>query len=307
MRVTRFNYALEDSLVEKCKKIADRVTRDTKKKDAVILIEGPEGSGKTTMSIAMAYYISELTGRKFNHEQIFFDAEKLIHHLQNTDNQIVIWDEPSLSALTGDFATKTTKNVTRLMMMMRKKRHVVFMNITYFHRFFNYAVTDRAAAMIHIYERKSTGQYRFIWIPGKKLGNLYEDYLKKRKKNYWKYANKLCRGAFPNILDDKYKYNVLSEFDVGAYESNKDAGIQKVGEKVHEKIKEKTDKLREKYETQLVKSLTNLQKELKLTEDNMCKMAQLPRSSWFDIKTRIFNNKNNDLKGDVSVLPIAEP
>lgn len=96
MKVEPFGYPLDNRLIPKIDLMLARCTQSHPKKDAVLLFEGPEGEGKTTYSVAVGYYAAWKTGRKFNHNNVFFDLRKMISFLQNTDEQIAIWDEPAL-------------------------------------------------------------------------------------------------------------------------------------------------------------------------------------------------------------------
>lgn len=230
MNVTRFNYPLESTLVKVLDAIIDRCHGKGSKKDTVLGIEGGEGEGKTTSSIAIAYYVSEKTGRPFNAKHVFFDAEEVVKFAQSTKEQIIIWDEPALQALSTDWASSVVKNITRLLMMARKKRHFIMINMTKFFKFNEYIVVDRCVGMIHMYTRKSTNQSgRFIYIPQRNLEPLWRDYRYAKKRNYNKYKSKKCRGAFPDVLNPKYQHTVVSEFDLKYYESMKDKAIKSIG------------------------------------------------------------------------------
>lgn len=232
MNVTRFNYPLESTLVKVLDAIIDRCHGKCSKKDTVLGIEGGEGEGKTTSSIAIAYYVSEKTGRPFNAKHVFFDAEEVVKFAQSTKEQIIIWDEPALQALSTDWASSVVKNITRLLMMARKKRHFIMINMTKFFKFNEYIVVDRCVGMIHMYTRKSTNQSgRFIYIPQRNLEPLWRDYRYTKKRNYNKYKSKKCRGAFPDVLNPKYQHTVASEFDLKYYEDMKDKAIKSIGTK----------------------------------------------------------------------------
>jgi len=237
MRVTRFQYPLEANLLEKIDLMIKRCSNTKSRQDAVLICEGSEGEGKSTMSIAVAYYVSEKTGRYFNAENVFFDLEKLIKFAQSTEEQIIIWDEPALQALSTDWANSVVKNLTRLLMTARKKRHFMIINATKFYKFNEYIMVDRALGMIHVYSRQGTQPGRFMYIRKKWLEALWRDYRFSKKRNYGKYASKHIKGSFPNILSNEYKYNVLSEFNIKLYESNKDYGIMMIGNESNKKDK----------------------------------------------------------------------
>ncbi len=230
MIVTKFKYPLENNLIKKIDLMIDRCVNKKSKKDTVLLCEGAEGEGKTTLSIAIAYYVAEKTGRKFDHKKVFFNVEDLVDFAKNTKDQIIIWDEPALQALATDWATGVVKNITRLLMMARKNRHFFIFNIAKFYKFNEYIVVDRPMGLIHVYSRKNIESGRFIYIRKKNLEGLWRDYRFSKKRNYKKYSSRIIRGTFPSILDPAYKNNVLSHFDNEAYEEAKDKAIQSIGE-----------------------------------------------------------------------------
>ena len=254
MIVTRFKYPLERHLVTKIDLMIDRCHGKGAKRDAVLLCEGAEGEGKTTLSIALAYYIQEKTGRKFDNTHVFFDIEKMIDFAQNTEKQIIIWDEPALQALSTDWASSSVKNLTRLLMMARKKRHFIIINVTKFYKFNEYIVVDRPLALLHVYSRKNIQSGRFMYIRKKNLEPLWRDYRFSKRRTYKKHASKKVRGTFPDILNPKYKNNVLSEFDNAAYEKEKDAAIRMIGKDDTREKKCKLEQLQLKIAT--MKGLT---------------------------------------------------
>lgn len=280
VRVTRFQYPLESSWVEVLDLVTKRVTNKKRKRDAVLLFEGDEGIGKSTFSIASAYYLSEQTGRKFDASQVFFDSEKLSEAIQKKSGEIFVWDEPALNMLSMD-RSKAVSDMIRLLMMARKKRHIILINITYFNKFKDYIIAERPVGMVKIYDRPSTGQSRFIFIPKKYLSYLWRDWQTKKRKNYFKYGSKKCRGSFPDILNPDYKYNVLEEFDLELYDNNKDEAINAVGKKkvVISKTEEKLQMLQWRFYEAIKKSpitLKDVAKDIGVDDSTMVKWGDLP-------------------------------
>lgn len=266
MIVTRFKYPLEDNLVKKIDLMVQRCNGDRGKKDNVLICEGSEGEGKTTMSIAIAYYVAEQTGREFSEKNVFFDVNDLMKYAQSTDEKIIIWDEPAFQALSTDWASEAVKNITRLLMTARKKRHFFIFNLTKFYKFNEYIVVDRPMAMIHVYSRNNIKSGRFIYIRKKFLEDLWKDYRISKKRNYKVYASKIVRGTFPDILNPKYANNVLSEFDNDAYELKKDEAIASIGKKKDSNQSEKWMKQRDElivyFKNKLELPYTEMEKDL---------------------------------------------
>ena len=229
MIITKFGYPLEPRLLQKIDLMAKRCTQKNPKRDAVLLIEGEEGQGKTTLSVAIGYYLAEKTGRVFNHTRVFADLEKMIEFIKNTKEEIVIWDEPALQGLSGDTHSKILKNLIRLLMMARKKRHFIIINMAYFNKFNDFIVWQRPLGMVHVYSRNELEAGRFSYIKKKNLENLWQDWRRYKRRNYKKWATRYIRGSFPDVLNPEYKHNVLSDFNLNTYEKAKDEAIDKIG------------------------------------------------------------------------------
>ncbi len=246
MRVEPFNFPLENSLLKKVNLMIDRCTQKAPKRDAVLLFEGAEGEGKTTYSVAVGYYVAWKTGREFNHKHIFFDLREMIEFLKTTENQIAVWDEPALQALSRDSLSTIVKDLERLLMMARKKRHFLMINLSYFNKFSEYIVWQRPLGMIHVYSRNDVEPGRFVYIKKKNLEFLYYDWRSKRKRNYKRWSSKGIRGTFPDVLSPDYKNNVLSNFDIVHYEKKKDEAIMKIGMSGKKEQRSELDKLKYK-------------------------------------------------------------
>lgn len=231
MRVQPFNYPLDDYLLKLIDIMIARCVQSNPKKDAVLLFEGAEGEGKTTFSVALGYYIALKTGREFDHTHVFFDLNEMIDFLKSTDDQIAIWDEPALQALSKDALTGVVKNLERLLMMARKKRHFIMINMAYFNKFSEYIVWQRPLGMIHVYSRNEIQAGRYVYIRKRNLEKLWYDWKIKKKRSYRKYCSKAIRGTFPDVMNPNYKNNVLSDFNINFYEDKKDKAIQMIGAK----------------------------------------------------------------------------
>jgi len=231
MIVTKFNYPMEKNLVAKLDLMIDRCETKKAKKDVVLIVEGKEGEGKTTLAVAVGYYVADKTGRSFGSPNVFFDAQKMLDFAKNTEGQIIVWDEPALQALSTDWAKGVVQDITRLVMTARKKRHFIIINLTKFFKFPEYIVVDRAVGLIHVYSRNNIETGRFMFIRAKNLENLWRDYRFKKRRNYKKWAEKNIFGTFPDVLNKDYKNNVLADFDIDDYERRKDEAISTIGNK----------------------------------------------------------------------------
>lgn len=242
MKVTDLDYALEDKLLTKLDIMINRCTDKKVRKDAVLIIEGAEGEGKTNTSEAIAYYAKYKMNRPIH---MFFRLEQLTEFAKSTENKIIIWDEPALDSLSTDWYRETNKNLIRLLMTCRKKRHFFIFNFVKFYKFSEYVVVDRALGLIHMYSR--TGQKaesgRFRYIKMGKLEKLFVEYRKNKVRGYKKCS--AFGGSFPIVEQHIEKMGINIEGIENAtledYEKLKDKSIASIGT---EKKKDNPDKIR---------------------------------------------------------------
>lgn len=234
MMVTDKNYYMEARLIRKLDMMCDRVTAKHPVRDCLLLIEGAEGEGKTTLSVDCAYYISWKTKRKFGNENIFFDAWKMLEFAQQTEQQIIIWDEPALAGLSAEWWKQSQLNIIKLLMIARKKQHFFIFNITRFDKFKD-VIIERALGMARVYAPKQIKIGKFIYYNKKSLNNLYTNWKKKKIRNYKKYYS--FRGAFKDMLAEI--------IDEKAYNKAKDEAIMSIGKSKEKKDNPDTIKLGE--------------------------------------------------------------
>ena len=110
MKVTDKKYYMDDALKSKMDLMVARSTGKNKM-DNLVIIDGDEGYGKTNMSIALGYYYAYKTGRPFSVKNVFFSADKLLKFAQNTEDQVIIYDESALSAMSIEWFKKEQQNL----------------------------------------------------------------------------------------------------------------------------------------------------------------------------------------------------
>lgn len=242
MIVTDLEYHLETKLVNKLDIMIRRCTDTKSRKDAVLIIEGAEGEGKTNSSEAISYYVKHKTGRDIH---MFFRLAPLIEYAKDHEGKIIIWDEPALDSLSTDWWKEVNKDLIRLLMTCRKKRHFFIFNFVKFYKFSEYVVVDRALGLINMYSRKGVTAGRFSYIRVKNLEKLWNDFRNKRQRNYIKYRS--FGGAFPIVEDIMGKMGITIEgeknCDLAKYEELKDIAIGSISER-----RDKVGKFKKKYE-----------------------------------------------------------
>lgn len=220
-------FALEKKLVKKLDRVVRGITQDHPKEDALIINEGKEGKGKSNSAVIEALYVKIKTKREVH---LFFRLAELIKFAQSTKNKIIIWDEPALDSLSTDQLGKLNKNMLRLFMTVRKKRHFFIINYTKFWKFPEYIIVDRSNGMIHMMENK-TG--RFFYIRKNKLEFLWNSYRVKHKRNYNRAMS--FGGRMPFVLDENFNefgfnINGIKNATINDYENGKDDAINSIGE-----------------------------------------------------------------------------
>lgn len=245
MIVTDLNYFLEKPIIKKLDLMLERCTTNHPKRDAVLIVEGGEGEGKTNTSIANAYYLKYKSKRDIH---LFFKLKSLVEFAQATENKIIIWDEPALDSLSTDWYKKTNQDLIRLLMVARKKRHFFMFNFTKFYKFSEYIIVDRGLGLIHMYSRREIEPGRFVYIRKKNLERLYLGWRISKKRLYRKYAT--SRGSYPDILEKYFDKMGITVEDIPNatyqdYEREKDKAIASVG---RDKVESKADiKLQNEY------------------------------------------------------------
>ncbi len=217
MKFTDLEIPMDKFLVQKLELMIDRMG-EKRKGDNLVLVEGSEGSGKSNMSFIIAKYISFVTKRPFSNSNIFFDVDKMIEFAQNTEKQIFVWDEPALSGLSNEWFNKNQRNLIKLLMLVRKKRHFMIFNLTKFYKFNSYIV-ERAVGMVRMYSSDGINMGRWAYYKVNNIEKLAYDWQSKRKKSYRKYYSFLGKTGYhlPRIIDEK------------AYEKEKDKAIMSIG------------------------------------------------------------------------------
>lgn len=237
MIITDKKLSIEKKMVEYLDRIALRVSRPAPKLDYAMLVDGPEGYGKTNIGITAAYRVGEQTGREFTLDNIFFDPEKLIKFATENENKIIMWDEMALVALAMQHGDKWQLAIIQTLMMARKKRHFFIFCIPRFYRL-REAIIERCMGMIHVYARSNMELGRFFFYKKSALDSLYETWKRtKRKPKYWQFVT--VRGCFGESLS--------KVIDEKTYEKSKDEAIMQILERMKgKKMNQKTEEIRKK-------------------------------------------------------------
>lgn len=292
MRVTKFQYPMEVKMAQKLDIMIDRCTGKNKM-DNLLINDGGEGMGKTTMSLCQAVYLAEKTGRPFNVKNVFFDLDTMITFAMQTEAQIILWDEAALGGLSTEGYNKMQIKLIKLLMVARKKRHIYIFNIPSAFKLKEYIV-ERAIGLCHVYLRNEVQHGRFVYYKKSAKDGLYHKWKNSKKRLYSKYVT--FRGTFPDILDPKKSYNILSEFDVDEYERKKDEAILSINKEDESKS---ASAIKRKFVQETIKRW--MKNGFGLTQKDMAFILGLPEQtmSRFCIQIRAISKENTESQAQV--------
>jgi len=215
MLVTDKKYYMDDAYIRKLDMMIERMKGTD---DNLLIIDGDEGQGKTEFTVGTCYYISNMMGREYSVDNIFFDLDEGIKFAASTKEQIIHLDEGALGLLTIQWWKKNQQKFIQLVMVARKKKHFIAICIPKFYKLNQYIVEDRSIGLAHIYSRKNMQKGRFSYYTKGAKEKLYSDWTRRKLKNYRKYA--VIRGSFVQAM-----HRVFTQEQIDAYEAKKDQAI----------------------------------------------------------------------------------
>lgn len=195
--------------------------------DSVFIVDGSEGSGKSTIALQAATYCDP----KFTEDRVCFKPDKFKEAIINaTEYQSVVYDE----AFTGLSSRSTMGRVNRMLVSMlaeiRQKKLFVFIVAPTFFDMDKYVALWRSRALIHVYTNNmQRGFFRFYNYNRKK--GLYLN-----GKKFYSY-NK----PGPNFIG---KFYSVLPIDEQSYRKKKYEALKASEEETHEGAVERRNRFR---------------------------------------------------------------
>jgi energy-coupling factor transporter ATP-binding protein EcfA2 len=185
-----WDYHIEPKLIPYLDEVKKNV--DKKDRDFVILVDGYEGSGKSTFAQQIGRYLDN----SLNLDRICMTADEFKQAIINAKKgDCIIYDEAVMGLSSGESITRIGRILKSMMMQMRQKNLYVIIIIPAFFELNKYAVLGRAKGLFHIYEKNGKRGY-FV---GYNKADMKKIYLMGRK-NYsycWRsYFNGKFYGKF---------------------------------------------------------------------------------------------------------------
>ena len=133
-----------------------KIDLSRKDKDYVMIIDGYEGSGKSTFAQQIGKYVDPT----LDLSRICMTANEFKMAIINArPNQCVIYDEAVTGMTSSDSITRVGKLLKSMMMQMRQKNLFVIIIMPTIFEFGKYAVLGRAKSFFHVYESKGKRGY----------------------------------------------------------------------------------------------------------------------------------------------------
>ena len=193
-------YYLDDRLK---KNLDDKVIPALKKKDKdrVLVVDGAEGAGKTTLAFQIGKYVDN----SLNLSRVVFNAEDFRQAIFKANKgECIIYDEAFTGLSSRASLSGINKVLISLMMQMRQKNLFVIIVLPTIFLLYKYVALFRTVALIHVYEVKGIrGYFKVYSRKAKKLLYLFgkQTYSYNHKKIYTRF-----RGRFYGVFalgDDK--------------------------------------------------------------------------------------------------------
>lgn len=197
----RWKRALDNSIIP-------RVTK--RDKDAVLIYDGGEGSGKSTKGFQDASYLDyqiRLLLKKpleeiFDLKDICFSPDEFIKRVNNAkQGDVIVYDEAYTGLSSRGTLSEINNLLVSMMMEMRQKNLIIIVILPTFFMLDKYVAIFRARGLVHIYEKKDRmGFWRFYNKKKKKLL-----YLKGKKEFSYKDPKTNFKGRFLKgyIIDEE--------------------------------------------------------------------------------------------------------
>lgn len=201
--------------------------------DRVYLVDGREGTGKSSFTFQQAKYINP----NFTVDYICFDPKQFLELLRTAPKgSVIVFDEAFRGLSSKGSRSKVNKEIVEALMEVRQRNLVIFIVLPTLFLLEIYAAVFRSEALLHVYKLKkklASGQ--------KKRGFKIYNYQKKKilylrgRAKYFSYSKPRitrAKGEFYVKKSEQFPQGTPYEtFDLEAYLAKKDAAFKRKDEK----------------------------------------------------------------------------
>lgn len=183
-----------------------------KKWDAIGLITGMEGSGKSTMAFTIAYTCDPT----FDIDRVVFTPEQLLKAIDKAKiGQAIVFDEAVMGMMSQDASTQIQSVLIKKFVTIRKKRLFIFLVIPSIFLLRKYFAIFRTRFLLHTFSPDGINRGFFKFYGYTKKRQLYVRGLKE-----------FDQGIIREDFQGRFKDTAGFFFDVNEYEVKKDDAIQ---------------------------------------------------------------------------------
>ena len=166
---SKADYYIEPNLKKRLLDDVIKKSLDKEDRDYVLVIDGAEGSGKSTFALQIGRYIDP----SLDLSRVCFDGESFQKAIINSNKgQCVIFDEAFVGLSSRSAVSRMNNTIVSMMMQMRQKNLFVIIVLPSFFLLDKYVAMWRCKYLLHVYERKLRRGY-FIGFTEKKKKGLY--------------------------------------------------------------------------------------------------------------------------------------
>lgn len=182
--VTDKKYYMDKRLKYYCDLIINERLSKESEDDALMICEGDEGTGKSSMAAHIGYYIAYKTKRGFSAKTFHLDTDEMMKYAANTYRQVICWDEPAVSGMSDEWWNEEQRKLKKMLVMIRQHQHFYIFNFARFHKFGEFFVQDRSIGMIKTFKRNKIEHGHFLYFNSNAKEALWMDWKIRKLKNY---------------------------------------------------------------------------------------------------------------------------
>lgn len=161
----RYGYYMDDNLIANLELLRRQVEN---KYDGIFAITGNEGCGKTSISHAVAHYLSPT----FNLDNVVFSGQELMNRIQKCNKyDVIIYDEAITALSTQDASSEMQNTIIKLFTTIRSKGLYIILILPNPFMLRRYFFVFRTKFLIHTYSTDgiNRGFFKFYSYKRKKL------------------------------------------------------------------------------------------------------------------------------------------
>jgi len=233
--------------------------------DGVILLDGHERVGKSTLGITIAYYLSD---GNFGVNNICVDSDDAVKKIETfPDKSVLLIDEGSLVFSSRDSMKKEQKRLVKILNVVGQKNMIFIIILPSFFDLNKQIALRRSKFLLHCYADANLKRGFFGYFGEDKKKKLYAV----GKKNY-----------------DSYEYPKLSKNEIGRFVDFNPLGQEYIDTKkkslfsaLHEDERTTLTKVREKVFGKIIKSVEEYKFPFKFTHEMKAKMLGITRKTYY--------------------------